>query len=123
MGNGRGGFNPPDPESGFFAFFDFFPFFGFTFGLIILLPIILLLIGIAIGIWVYEDAEARGEEGVVWLLIVLIANIFGLIIWLVVRPKEKKGATKTKTDTKFCPNCGTEVNADANYCENCGEEL
>ena len=45
-----------------------------------------LVINIFIMIWVYKDAEARGESGALWLIIVLFAGIIGLIIWLVVRP-------------------------------------
>ena len=51
-----------------------------------LLPVLFLIIGILIAIWVYKDAEARGSSGVLWLIIVLILGIIGLIIWLVVRP-------------------------------------
>ncbi len=53
--------------------------------IIILLPFI---IGILIAIWVYKDAEKRGKSGIVWFLVVFFLGIIGLIIWLVVRPKE-----------------------------------
>ncbi len=54
-------------------------------GLICLIPIIYFVIGIILCIWVYRDAEARGMNGVMWLLIVLLIGIIGLIIYLVVR--------------------------------------
>lgn len=53
-----------------------------------LIPIVWLIIGILLCIWVYRDAESRGMNGVLWLIIVLIAGLIGLIIYLVVR-KEK----------------------------------
>ena len=42
-------------------------------------------IGILVAIWVYRDAEARGENGVLWLIIVILLGIIGLIIYLIVR--------------------------------------
>jgi hypothetical protein len=47
--------------------------------------IIWFVIAIVIGVWVYKDAESRGESGILWLIIVLIAGIIGLIIWLIIR--------------------------------------
>jgi hypothetical protein len=44
-----------------------------------------LVIAILIAVWVYRDAEKRGESGVLWLIIVLITGIIGLIIWLIIR--------------------------------------
>ena len=51
--------------------------------------IIPIIIWIAIGVWLYKDAESRGKNGALWLIIGLIAGIIGLIIWLVVRPPKK----------------------------------
>jgi heme/copper-type cytochrome/quinol oxidase subunit 2 len=53
-----------------------------------LIPIVWFIIAILLCIWVYRDAESRGMNGVLWLIVVLIAGIIGLIIYLVVR-KEK----------------------------------
>jgi hypothetical protein len=36
--------------------------------------------------WVYRDARSRGENGALWIIILLIGNILGLILWFVVRP-------------------------------------
>src|SRR3989442_10787072 len=44
-----------------------------------------LVLSILIAIWVYRDAESRGMNGVLWLIVVLIAGLIGLIIYLVVR--------------------------------------
>ncbi len=51
-------------------------------------PVIWFIIWILIAIWVYRDAEARGKSGVLWLIVVILLGLIGLIIWLVVRPKE-----------------------------------
>lgn len=57
-------------------------------GLFCLIPVIYWVIAILLCIWVYRDAESRGMNGVMWLIVVLISGIIGLIIYLVVR-KEK----------------------------------
>jgi hypothetical protein len=57
-------------------------------GSMCLIPIIVWIIFFAIAIWVYKDAEKRGKSGALWLIIVLLTGIIGLIIWLVVRPKQ-----------------------------------
>lgn len=59
-------------------------------GMMCILPVIWIIIAIAIAVWVYRDAESRGESGVMWLIICALLGIIGLIIWLIVRPKEKK---------------------------------
>jgi len=61
--------------------------------LFIFLPIIWLVIAILLCIWVYRDAESRGMNGALWLIIVLITGIVGLIIYVVVR-KEKQPAAQ-----------------------------
>lgn len=96
------------------------PFIGF-FGLglaIVFLPILWFIIGILIAIWVYKDAESRGESGVLWLILVIITGIIGLIIWLIVRPEKRK-----KGKGRFCPECGSEVGPNTRYCPECGKEL
>ena len=61
---------------------------AFFTGAMCIIPLVALVIGIVLAIWVYKDAEKRGSSGVLWLLIVLVTGIIGLIIWLVVRPKD-----------------------------------
>lgn len=59
-----------------------------------IIGVVWLIIAIAIAVWVYKDAEARGENGVLWLIIVILLGLIGLIIWLIARPKELKGEKK-----------------------------
>lgn len=56
----------------------------------IILLILWLVIGIMIAVWVYRDATDRGQNGVLWVIIVLVLSVVGLLIWLVRRPKTKK---------------------------------
>jgi putative membrane protein len=59
--------------------------------LLCLIPIVWFVVAILLCIWVYRDAESRGMNGVLWLIIVLIAGIIGLIIYLVVRKEKGSG--------------------------------
>ena len=73
---------------------------GFLVGLGLLMCcvffLIPLIIAVLLCIWIYKDAERRGKQGVLWVLLLILATIFfniiGLIIvivvWLAVRPKE-----------------------------------
>jgi hypothetical protein len=51
--------------------------------------LIILVVGIVVRVlilvWVYRDAQSRGKDATLWLLIVLFAGLIGLIIYLVVR--------------------------------------
>jgi len=96
---------------------------------------------ILIGFWMYQDAEKRGRNGELWLIIGIFSGVIGLIIWLAERPevseegqKEMKEFTgeeeeinredkRSKPDKKFCKYCGTEIDKEANFCKNCGKEL
>lgn len=50
-----------------------------------LIPIIFFVIGILIAVWVYKDANTRGMNGVLWLIVVILLGLIGLIIYLIVR--------------------------------------
>jgi len=57
---------------------------------VILLYLLILLVGVVVYLWmakwIYEDAEERGESGVLWLLLYLLFFLVAVIIWLIVRP-------------------------------------
>lgn len=65
--------------------------FGALGALFCLIPLIWFIVAILLCIWVYRDAESRGMNGVLWLIIVLIAGIIGLIIYLIVRKDKGSG--------------------------------
>ena len=60
-------------------------FFPILMGIIIVIVIAASLFGIWLCIWTYRDAEARGENGALWVIILLISGLIGLIVWLIVR--------------------------------------
>lgn len=97
-------------------------FWGLT-GALCFIPLLFLIIGIVLAIWVYKDAQKRGSSGALWLIIVILTGIIGLIIWFVVRPPiggEKKAATSSE---RRCPNCGRVIPDDARTCPYCGKNF
>ena len=96
----------------------FLPFFF----LIIVFIVIFSAIGIFLCIWVYKDAKSRGMDGALWVIIVLIANIIGLIIYLIVREDKKKESTP-REGTGYCAYCGKKISLDAKFCEACGKQI
>ncbi|MBS7246795.1 MAG: PLDc N-terminal domain-containing protein [Candidatus Jordarchaeales archaeon] len=56
------------------------------FGLGLYLVVVLwCIVAIILAVWVYSDAEKRGMEAALWMIIVLLTGIIGLIIYLIVR--------------------------------------
>lgn len=84
-------------------------------------------VAILLAIWVYRDAEERDMNGVLWLLVVLLTNIIGLIIYLVVRADHPKGGTKPARQGQpqgpFCPSCGDRLTEGDRFCSNCGHDV
>ncbi|MFX1520523.1 MAG: zinc ribbon domain-containing protein [Promethearchaeota archaeon] len=120
----------------------FFPLF---IGIIVTVILVASIIAIVLCIWIYRDAEAREENGALWVIILLISGIIGLIIWLIVRsdkpivnPRTKASTYRsasyesmpttpmTKTPpagTKFCKACGKSIPPNSVFCPNCGTRL
>lgn len=81
------------------------------------IPIFLLSLAlpILIGVYVYRDANKRGMNGVLWMLVAILAPTFiGLIIYLLVR---------SNYSDMNCPACGTRVTETYMVCPNCGTKL
>ena len=57
---------------------------------------VMLVIAIFLGVWIYKDAEKRGKDGGLWVVILLLGTLFlnfigtiiVIVIWLMVRPPE-----------------------------------
>ena len=43
-------------------------------------------------IWVYHDAQSRGMNAVLWLIVVLVGGIIGIIIYLIIRKDHPVGS-------------------------------
>ncbi|NOZ71635.1 MAG: hypothetical protein GXP38_06940 [Chloroflexi bacterium] len=79
-----------------------------------LVVLVILAINIAILVWVIKDAQARGTSAGAWTIIVILFGIFGLLAYLIARPKGRLvpcpecGRRKPITDV-ICPHCGKRV--------------
>jgi len=56
-----------------------------------ILPAAFIILWGAVLLWVYRDAEHRGMSGILWLLLVLIGNVIGLLIYAIVRSETPVG--------------------------------
>lgn len=55
-------------------------------GIFLVVPLIVLVINLIIGVWMYKDAQRRGNpQAVLWLVVGVIFSIVGLVIYLAVR--------------------------------------
>jgi len=111
-----------------------------------LLPVAFLALWVFVLIWVYRDAEQRGMSGILWMLLVLIGNVIGLLIFLIMRhemplkraegsgqagavPGGTAGAGGAQAGSATggaagaeccCPGCGKPMATDHAYCPGCG---
>ncbi|UCD13158.1 MAG: zinc ribbon domain-containing protein [Thermoplasmatales archaeon] len=103
-------------------------FMGLGLTVCLILIIVPLVIAILACIWIYKDAEKRGKQGILWVLLLILAAIFlsfiGLIIvivvWLAIRPPV--GGEKKEQDRR-CPNCGRSIPMDAKACPYCAKKF
>jgi len=80
----------------------------------------IIVVYIFIAYWVYKDAKKRGENGVLWALLVVVGGLIVFIIWFVIRPPI--GGRKTSPDRR-CPSCGRGIPFDSVVCPYCGKKF
>ena len=86
-----------------------------TMFMMLIILLIHIAIPVCIGVYVYQDAKARGMEAVLWTLVaVLIPSFIGLIIYLIAR---------TKYSVRRCARCGAVVEEHYAVCPQCGVNL
>jgi len=51
--------------------------------------VIVLAVALLACVWIYQDAEARGKNGALWVVILVLTHVFGLVLWLIVRPPRR----------------------------------
>jgi ABC-type transport system involved in multi-copper enzyme maturation permease subunit len=97
---------------------------------LIVLPVAMIILWGAVLIWVYRDAEKRGMSGVLWLLLVLIGNVIGLLIYAIVRSEtpvkrrqEGAAAGEACSAPEKCPGCGNVLSKGYAFCPYCGKNL
>jgi len=82
-------------------------------------------IGIALCLWVYRDAQDHGMEGTLWLILVLLTGPIGLILYLIIRSERRLyyRPPPRQRRTQFCTRCGHDVSLNTRFCPQCGMSL
>ncbi len=90
---------------------------------------------VALVFWTYRDAQRRGAMGWFWALVALVFNVFGWLIYLVVRPPELAADARERDleirakeislqrDLESCPACYKPVEKDFLICPYCMKKL
>ena len=75
--------------------------------------LVIIALDIALLVWVARDAKARGMDGsILWMFLVLLLSVLGLIIYLLSRPKGRL------VPCAYCANRRMEVSANCPHCGN-----
>lgn len=81
-------------------------------GIELLILLAFLAVPFFLGVWVFRDATAREiDSPVLWVIVILIGNVLGLIVYLIVKPKvhliKCHHCVRKRIDgSATCPHCG-----------------
>lgn len=92
---------------------------------------------VAMGIWAFNDIRSRSRDWLAILLaclLVLVFPIVGLVLYLMIRPKntlaevydralEEEALLRELEETQACSACGVPVKENWVYCPNCHNQL
>ena len=90
---------------------------------------------VALIFWTWRDAERRGAMPWFWALVVLLFNVFGWMIYMVVRPPEyaedarereleiRSREAELAREAATCPACFKPVEPDFLICPSCMQKL
>lgn len=105
-----------------------FPFFFFPFMAVFMM--VWFVIALVLAIWVYKDAEMKGENGGFWLILVILTGWIGLIVWLIIRSNKPITSLETISrpthyinEEMFCSSCGSTIPPNSLFCSNCGASV
>jgi RNA polymerase subunit RPABC4/transcription elongation factor Spt4 len=91
----------------------------------------------SIVVWTFMDIRSRSRDKLVWVfatLLVLLFNVFGLIVYMILRPHEtlmqayersleEEALLQEIEERPICPNCRHRVEPDYRICPNCLQQL
>ncbi len=91
----------------------------------------------SIVVWTFMDIRSRSRDKMVWAfatLLVLLFNVFGLVVYLILRPHEtlmqayersleEEALLQEIEERPICPNCRHRVEHDYRICPNCLTKL
>lgn len=120
--------------SGFESVFTFFSS-AFFMLMVRLFVLFLIILWLSLVYWTYRDAQRRGAMGVYWAVIVLLFNLFGWLVYLIVRPAEyvmdvkereleiKEREILLNRSDLLCPSCRKPNDKDFLVCPYCLKKL
>jgi hypothetical protein len=103
--------------------------------MILLVEVFLVVLWLSIAYWTYRDAKSRGTMAGYWAFVSLIFPVFGLLIYLVVRPPERADDAREREmelrameaqlaqSGAVCPACMKPVERDFLICPHCLKRL
>lgn len=91
----------------------------------------------SIVVWTFMDIRSRSRDKLVWFfatLLVLLFNVFGLVVYLILRPHEtlmqayersleEEALLQEIEERPICPNCRHRVEQDFRICPSCLTQL
>ena len=96
----------------------------------LLRPAIFLFLILAPPIFVLSDAqERRVSRPILWATFTLFTNVFGLVVYLLIRPEQPLVATcrncggHVEETFSNCPWCGDKIEKPLNKCPGCQEDI
>ncbi len=119
---------------GFESVFGFFSSALFVL-LVRLFVLFLIVLWLSLVYWTYRDAQRRGAMGFYWAVIVFLFNVFGWLIYLIVRPGEylmdvrereleiKEREILLNRSDLLCPSCSKPIEKDFLVCPYCLKKL
>lgn len=78
------------------------------------------IVWILVAYWVYKDAKKRGENAILWAILVIFGGLIAIILWFILRPPI---GGKKSTPDRICINCGRGIPFDARICPYCGKKF
>lgn len=103
--------------------------------IVLLLQVFLVVLWLSLAFWVYRDAKSRGSMAGYWAFVSLIFPLFGWLIYMVVRPPERReDAQERELEIKakeaqlaasgaVCPACMKPVEKEFLICPHCLKRL
>lgn len=85
---------------------------GTCWGVLIVVPVVILAVNVALLVWVARDAKARGmDSAVIWMLLVMFTSVIGLILYIFSRPQGNLVRCARCNNSRLqasaqCPHCG-----------------
>lgn len=91
----------------------------------------------SIVVWAFIDIRSRSRDKLVWVfatLLVLLFNVFGLVVYLILRPHEtlmqayersleEEALLQEIEERPICPNCRHRVEPEYRICPSCMQKL